>query len=102
MRAFYQLKGEGLGNTLEVGGTKGTTVVCMYDAQDALNTCTSTILVFFGASIIYAYFIQQYEFEKAKVPDDTEQKVQFAKKLSKYGTSLIQYTRSLLQQEIKL
>ena len=30
MRAMYQLEEEGLGNTLEVGGTKGTAVVSFF------------------------------------------------------------------------
>ncbi|XP_065906855.1 uncharacterized protein [Dysidea avara] len=41
-----------------------------------------------------------YEFEKALVPSDKEEKMCFVKKLSKVGTSLPQYEHTLVQDEI--
>ena len=44
---------------------------------------------------------QQYEFEKAEVPDDKDEKLELVRKLGKYNVSLSQYQRSLLLKEIK-
>ena len=47
------------------------------------------------------YFIQQYEFEKAEVPDGKDEKLEMVKKLGKFNVSLSQYQRSLSLPEIK-
>lgn len=50
---------------------------------------------------VWLLLLQQYEFEKATIPDDPVEKVDFSKKLGKYNISLLQYMRILLQKEIK-
>lgn len=41
------------------------------------------------------------EFEKATLPEDQQEKTEFSEKLARYNISLVQYTRILLQKEIK-
>ena len=45
--------------------------------------------------------LQQYEFEKVGIPSVTEQKLELSRKLNKYNMSLIQYSKTLAQKEIK-
>ena len=45
--------------------------------------------------------LQQYEFEKIQVPEEHE-KIEFSKKLSACGVSLMQYARAITPPEIKL
>lgn len=46
-------------------------------------------------------FFQQYEFVKAKIPSETEKKVEFSRKLRKYNISLSQYDTAFKQKEIR-
>ena len=101
IRAFYQLEAEGLGTTLEVGGSKGTALVW--------SACHFVHMISIGALLqqwtigtqYTSFYFQQYEFEKATIPEDMEEKTEFVKKLARYIVSLVQYARILQQKEIK-
>ena len=41
------------------------------------------------------------EFKKATLPEDQQEKTEFSENLARYNISLVQYTRILLQKEIK-
>ena len=46
--------------------------------------------------------LQQYEFTMMKLPDTTDEKAEFSRKLQKYNVSLVQYAAAFKQKEIKL
>ena len=43
-----------------------------------------------------------YEFEKAKVPEDPEEKVEFADKLMKFGISILQYEKAYTMDDVTM
>lgn len=45
--------------------------------------------------------MQQFELEKASIPTSKEERIEFARKLSKYNISLTQYEHILARAEIK-
>lgn len=63
-------------------------------AEELLST-------FYASQYVCFFRSQQYEFVRAKIPDTSEQKVEFSKKLRKYNISLFQYAAVLQQKEIK-
>ena len=50
---------------------------------------------------MYSYPLQQYEFQKASIPESKGERIEFAQKLKKYRLSLIQYEKAIGQREIK-
>ena len=50
---------------------------------------------------MYVIVKQNIEFHKATIPDDSEEKIAFAKKLAKFKVSLSKYNGVLSQKELK-
>ena len=94
VRAFAQLEDEGLGKTVMIEGSKGTTQVRPQLFLDFAVPC-------YNDHTCITISLQQYEFIKTKIPDSVEKKAELIKKLQKYNISLMKYSGALQQKEIK-
>ena len=54
------------------------------------------------ASTIIIIPMQMYQFRKAKVPEDAEEKLTFSETLLKFGISLMQYEKAYCMDEITM
>jgi len=76
------------------------TVQCTHSQCTLLYACNYTYTAELFIHVCLS-FLQQYEFTKTKIPNSTDKKVEFSKKLRKYNISLSQYETAYKQMEIK-
>ena len=89
MRSFQLLEEHNLGQVISTYLHRGSTTVCAYNYTEMHNTVSILIL-------------QMYQFKKAEVPGNTEEKTAFAEKLLQFGVSLLQYEKAFAMEEVTM